>query len=502
MTEFTRKKKLYYSTITSLLLQIFRLAINFILPRLFLENYGSEVNGLVASISQFLNVISLMELGVGAVIESAFYAPIANNDTIKISQIVKSANIFFRKISLIFIFYIGGLCFIFPNIISTNFTNLYSISLIIIIAISLIADYFLGITYKILLTAAQRNYIPNLIQLISIIANGVACIILIKKGYSIQIVKLVTALIFLIRPIVLNIIVNKEYKINKKVQYEKEPIPQKWNGLAQHIAYFVLQSTDIMVLTIFSSLKIVSVYSIYYLVENGIRSFVFATFSGVRSLFGDMYAKKEEKLKFVFLQVEWLTHNIVVLLFSCTSLLIIPFISIYTKGIFDANYFQPVFGILISIAFAMECIRQPYILLVLSLGHFKQTQFSAIVEMFINIVISILLVNKYGLIGVAIGTSLALFYRTCYLTKYISINVINYSQLNMYKHLIIDFLMWLLIFIIGKKFNLQVVNYQQWSILSIKILFLGISVLLLFNFIFYKKELKLFINKFLQKVKK
>ena len=75
------KKKLVINTTTSVLLQITTVICGFILPRLMLEYYGSEVNGLVQSIAQFLYVISFLELGVGQVIQSNLYKPLSTGDS-------------------------------------------------------------------------------------------------------------------------------------------------------------------------------------------------------------------------------------------------------------------------------------------------------------------------------------------------------------------------------------------------------------------------------------
>lgn len=72
-----QKRLLAKNTISSLLAQITVLVCGFILPRFFLQSFGSEVNGMVNSIAQFLGVISFLELGVGAVVESALYKPLA-----------------------------------------------------------------------------------------------------------------------------------------------------------------------------------------------------------------------------------------------------------------------------------------------------------------------------------------------------------------------------------------------------------------------------------------
>ena len=56
-----REKRLFYNTISSLVFQVTTIICGFILPRLILNAFGSEVNGLVNSITQFLGVISFLE---------------------------------------------------------------------------------------------------------------------------------------------------------------------------------------------------------------------------------------------------------------------------------------------------------------------------------------------------------------------------------------------------------------------------------------------------------
>ena len=99
----TRTRKLKLNMITTLIYQTISIVSVFILPRFFLQYYGSDVNGLVSSITQFLAVISLCEGGVGAVVQTALYKPIAENDEKEISRIYKSSTKFFNKIAIILI---------------------------------------------------------------------------------------------------------------------------------------------------------------------------------------------------------------------------------------------------------------------------------------------------------------------------------------------------------------------------------------------------------------
>ena len=256
------KRKLTYNTITSILLQLITVVSGFIIPRLILKTYGSEVNGLVSSITQFVGIISFLELGVGAVVQSSLYRPLAENDELAISRIYRSANKFFRTLATILLVYIIVLVFAYPLLVKEQFDFIYTAMLIVAMSISWFAQYFFGIVNGLVLKADQKGYILFTIQGVTVIINTIASVLLMRNGYSIQIVKLCTSLVFLARPLFLSLFVSKHYKINKHIQYTVEPITQKWNGVAQHVAAVVLDSTDTIVLTLLSTLANVSIYGV------------------------------------------------------------------------------------------------------------------------------------------------------------------------------------------------------------------------------------------------
>lgn len=484
-----RRTKLKLNTITAISHQLITIIAGFVLPRLFLQYYGSSVNGLISSITQFLGFITLMELGVGAVIQSTLYKPLARYDKLEVSRIIKSAKKFFNKIAMIFLIYLIGLIIVYPTF-NEDFNWIYTATLIVILAISLIAQYFFGIAYRLLLTADQKAYIPKLVATITVILNALFSVILIINGASIHIVKLVSATVLLLQPLIFNIYVKRHYEIDKDIEIVEEPIKQKWNGIAQHVAYFVLNNTDIIVLTIFSDLINVSIYTIYNLVVTGIKKLIMSSITGIQALFGNMLANKEyDSLRKRFSQFEWFMHTLVTLLFSSTAILIVPFVNVYTKGIIDANYNQPLFGVLLALAMGAYCIRLPYNIMVLASGDYKETQSSAIIEMSINIIVSVLLVNKFGLIGVAIGTFSAMIYRTIYLAYYLSRNIINHKFSHFIKHIIIDSLIIIIIAVVTSSMTLTNISYLAWIILAIKVLITALVVVSIINIIFYRKYL-------------
>ena len=84
-----RSKKAIKNIITSLLQQVVTVICGLIVPRAIIGTFGSSVNGLVSSINQFLSYITLLEAGIGPVIKSALYKPIAKKDKIEIEKIYR-----------------------------------------------------------------------------------------------------------------------------------------------------------------------------------------------------------------------------------------------------------------------------------------------------------------------------------------------------------------------------------------------------------------------------
>ena len=491
----SRKKKLFLNSASSLAYQFIAIVCGFILPRLFLTYYGSEVNGLISSINHFLGFITIGDLGVGAVVQSALYKPLANNNTDELSRIYISSNRFFNKISIVLWLYMGILALVYPIITIDRFSYAFTALLVLAMAISSYAQYFMCITYRLILNADQLGFCWLLIHSAALLVNTFVSAVLMKTGMSVQIVKLVTSIIFLAQPVFIYLIVNKRYVINKKILLTGEPISQKWNGLAQHIATVVLNNTDIVVLTLLSTLSNVSVYSVYFLVVNGIKQIIVSLTNGVQALFGNMLAKGEtRKLDEVFSSFEWILHTFTTFIFSCTVILIVPFVSVYTRNINDADYIAPLFGVLISFAQASYCLRLPYNLMVLAAGHYKETQASAVFEAVINITVSVVLVYHFGLVGVAIGTLVAMIYRTVYLAYYLSKNILNRPFKYFIIHMIVDIIMTASIMITSYLvFGIKLIenSYVTWILFAIKTFLIALLWTIAFSSLVYRREMKL-----------
>ena len=336
-----RSKKAIYNIITNLLLEAVIVIYGFIVPKIIIGHFGSDANGLVSSITQFLGYIVLLESGFGPVVKAALYKPLAKKNNQEVTNILKASEKFFRRIAIIFLIYIGVLSFAYPLLINKQFDYLFTFSMILILSITSFCEYYFGMTYKLFLASKQKGYITSIIQMITYLLTIIAVVLLIKiPGMNIQIIKLATGLIFVLRPLLQNYYVKKKYHIDLSVADKDYKLKQCWDALAQHIAFVIHEKTDTTVLTIFSTLKNVSIYSVYHIVVRAVKKLVSSFTGGIDASFGDMIAKEEnENLNKKFSAYESFYFSISTIVYSCTLVLIVPFITVYTKGLSEATLY-------------------------------------------------------------------------------------------------------------------------------------------------------------------
>ena len=492
-----RSKKALKNTITAIIGEIVTVICGFILPRLILSSFGSTYNGITSSITQFLSCVVLLRSGIGGVTRAALYKPLADNDNKKISAIINATQKFMTKVSIIFVIALVIFALVYPLFVKSDFDFLFSFSLVLILGISTLAQTYFGVTYQILLQADQKLYIYNIINIATTILNTIISSILILCGFGIHIVKLGAAFVFVLNPIVLNIYVSKKYKINKSVVPDNTAISQRWDAFFQNVAQFVNTNTDMIILTMFSTLREVSVYTVYMMVVNGLYKVENTFCNGISAAFGNMLAKKEtETLKRNMNLFEMFVFTFASFLFITGGVLIVPFVKIYTLGVKDVDYVRYFFAILACINQFLYSVRLPYQMIVEAAGHFKQTRKAAIIEVSINIVLSIILVIKYGLIGVTIGTFCSILYRTIKYSIYASKNILNRSMYIIYKRIFVSFLetitVVLIVFIIP---HFEIVNYLNWIIYAIIISIISLTVITIYSLIFFKEDFINLINK-------
>lgn len=488
------KKKFIYSIFSSFFTQIITILCGLILPAFMIQTYGSEVYGATASILKFLGYITLLEGGIGSVVMAALYKPLHEKNYESLSRILSYTKRYFRVIVIIFVAYTLILALSFNTITKdSTLDSFVSFWLVIVISFSSIAQYYFGICNTLLLQADQKQYIEKNISSAALIVNTAVSCILCVQGANIIFLKLAASMVYVFKVLALNYYVKKHYPyLTYNLKTENE-LPQKWSGFGQHIACFVYDNTDVAVLTLFSGLKEVSVYSVYAYIFQSTRIFIFSFVANMQSSFGEIIASANPKrLHSFFLKMEFLMNTSLTVGFSTAAVMILPFIQIYTKGFDDAQYEQPVFAFILILAQMITAIRHPYHMLAMANGDFKKTAWAAYAEAIINIIISLLLCFQYGLLGVAVGTLVSAIFRLCYYVYYLKSNLIYRSYGSSIKRMLITFFCFFASVAVGQaiiKHFYFYNSYFYWCIFAIIVFAISALITGIASYIFYKEQL-------------
>ena len=484
------RKIILRNIICSVGLQIVTMISGFIIPKVILTYFGSDVNGLISSINQFLNYIQLLEGGLSGVIMAALYKPLNENDDEKISRVIKATEQFFRKIAGIFCVYLVVIAVAYPLLFHTSFSFGYSVALVVVLGMNLFVQYFFSLTYRLLLNADRKVYVVSLTQITIIILNMIAVVACAKKFQDILIVKFISALIFIIQPVAYRIYVEKHYHLNKQVKPDNEALSQRWDGFGINLAYFVHTNTEVIILTFLSTLANVSVYSIYLMIVNAMKNLVISVSQAIIPSFGKaLVSGKKEQIQKSFDLYEFGIDFITTFIFTSGLVLITPFVKVYTLGINDADYIQYGVGYLLVLAEMVYCLRDPYVSATYSAGKFKQVTKYAIWEVMINLVISLMFVHKWGLIGVVTGTCISMIYRMLAHILYLKRNVLYRKPWKAVRKIIVYGTTSLVVFILNTKWIVkQVDTYIEWFLLAMEVVIIVLIFVTVVSILFYKKE--------------
>lgn len=486
-----RSKKAFLNLTTSITLQIVTAISGLVIPRLMIVTYGSAVNGIILSISQFLSYITLLEAGLGPVVIYALYKPLANKDNEVLNGIIAASDRFFKKLGIFFLVYMIILATFYPFMFLNEFDFEFVFWMVFILGISTFTQYYFAISFNLLLTADQKAYINMIIQIATIVLNTIIIIVLVKLQMSVTIVRLGSAFVFLLKPVMVRYYVLKHYKIDSKAKPNFEALSQRWSALSQHIAYVIHYNTDIVMLTIFCNIKEVSVYSVYSMIALSLVNIIQMISTSIRASLGNMIAKNENiALERNFSLLLFLNNSVTTIIFTTAVIMVMPFVSIYTYGVNDVNYIRFEFAIILFMSEAILCLRTPYSTLAMAFGHFKRTHNAAIIEASIKVVASLLLVKLYGLVGVALGTLGAMLFRYIHFIVYMKKGrMVNFSI----KMTIIRLSLYILssaltILIVYCFINLNVSTYLAWFSKATIVFAISLTITLAINSPAHKNE--------------
>lgn len=462
--------------------QLLTLAMSIILPRIILISFGSEVNGITATITQIFTYIALLEAGIGNTSQNCLYKNIAEKDRAGISTTVSATSKYFRRIVPVYALCVIVFAVAYPMAVKTDVPS-GTIRLIILLqGLSGVINFHFTNTYTQLLAADGRNYVSSNLALMVKTVSTTLQILLITLGFDIVSVQLSLLVAYVIKAIIINAYVKKKYPW---LAYDKKAdtriLVQRGAFVVHEVSMVIFQSTDVFLISVFCSIKEASVYSIYNMVFVALSSITTILFKGIDFNLGAEYHRDLENYKIMHDRYEALFNCFVFALISAVLVVILPFVRLYTAGVTDVNYIVPIMPVLFALIQLLSASRSVASKLITISGHAKNTIPNTIAETIINIVASVLLVNFLGMPGVLLGTIAALLYRTNDIILYANLKILKRKPWQVYKTLLLNLALFAAVVGLTFAFPLEITNYWQFflygmaALIAMFVLFFGIG---------------------------
>ena len=420
------KKKSVINIASGLFGQFMTIVCGVLIPRLVMVSYGSEINGLLNSVGQIFIYFGLFEAGIGTASVQALYAPVARNNRGDIQGILVATKKFYYKTGLLYFFAVVLLAFLYPLILNTSIPYWKIFFIIFFGGAGNCLNFFYQGKYTVLLSAEGKNYVNTNITTLTNTLTSVAKVILLLLGYNVLAVQFSYFVICFVQVLVYAIYLRRNYSwIDWKVEPNNQAISQKNSTLIHQIASVIFYNTDPLILTsITHDLKIVSVYTIYNMVTSMVTALVQQLSQGISFRLGQLF-NTERKQYIVLHHICEMVYLTLAFASMTTTYIVFPsFIKLYTKGVTDINYYQELYPLLFVLIPLFTIGRTSLNNLIYYAAHFKQTQWSAVIECVINISISVVGVWKFGIYGVLIGSVVSVLYRTVYMILYSYKNIL------------------------------------------------------------------------------
>lgn len=489
-----RSKKAFYNNIVSVVLQITILIFGLITPRLMIEFYGSELNGLVTSAKQITSYMKYLELGITSSLVFSLYQPLAYEDYTHINPLLSRTKKEYNKISFFYTFGVILIALIYPLFLKSNFPYEFLMLQIFLIGLFGAMDFYTLSKFRVLLTADQREYILNIATLIWTILYNLLSIFLIISKQSILIVIVVPTILLPVRSILLSIYVKKKYpKINFNAKQSKIKMPFRLDAFLSGLSNSLNLSLPIIVLSLMVSLEMASVYSVYSMIFIGIGGVLNVFTTGMSSAFGNMFAKGEKQTFIKNINFfEFVLYMFITVLLSSTLSLIIPFIKIYTKGIVDVNYVYPIIGLLFTVWCVIYTTKIPNEIVISATGNWKLGRHIYILQIILLAIGTGVFGYFLGINGILLGLIVSSVFKTISLSLVVNKKILN---LGVKKNLFRMIRIFIIIFIINFPliFNQKVIlvnTYFEWIIASVLVVIITIFITIIMNFIFEKNTFK------------
>ena len=495
-----RTKISLINIITSIIPSFIIIIIAFVKFKYFINVYGDDLNGVVQLITQIYAYLTLAELGFGAATNIKLYKYFQENDERKITEVFNESKSLYFK-SGMFIFISGILIsFVLPFFIKNNTVDSYYITLIMLLyAVDFLADYLYGLPYRNLLIVNEKVYIINIIKTTQQIIFKVIELILILNHVNLILIILLSVIANLIGSFLLVNITKRFYPYLKLYKGRDKTVAKPVKDIAvNNLSDIVNEKTDSIIIANQMGLKDTSIYSMYNLIVNYIYMFILNFVTGVKASIGAIINNKnvsKEESYSIFKQFLLTLNYISILCLIVFAVSASSFMSIFINKTYQVSFMVV---LLFGIVLWVNVISKTFHVIIEVKGYYKQIKNFALGQAIMNIVLSLIFVQKLGILGVLLATVLTNIFIIIPMKAKIAFNEFNQSSKYFYKLVIYSILPITLILFICNKINIY--NYSSnlimWFLIT-GVLFVIIAIILLGYYYFVFRDFRNLVKRFL-----
>lgn len=408
-------------------------AVAMLIPRLFIVNYGSEINGFLSSIRQIYVYLALLETGVGTASEVALYGPVGREDHDSTNRILAATDQYYKKIGLLYAGCVVIAGILYPLLLDTTIPYRICRLIMILQGSGSVIGYLVQGKYNMLLRVDNRSYVITNLTTVTTVLTDLTRILLLLNGKSILAVQTTYLVFNLVKMVYVSWYIRRHYPwLDVSVKPDFQAISQRGAVFVHQISALVFSHTDVLLLTFLCGLKTVSIYSMYATVYGMVDNLIAITSNSVQSAFGQIYHTDRKKYMELYEAFETYYLALVFSLLAIATVFILPFMRLYTSGA-DINYIDWKLPVFFGIYQLLNYGRFPANMVIGFAGEFRTTQWRACLEAAINLVVSFICVFRFGIYGVLFGTIAALLYRANDMILFANHRVLQKSAFSSYR---------------------------------------------------------------------
>lgn len=389
-------------------MQLLIILLGFVCRTVFIQELGESYLGLSGLFANVLTMLSLAELGIGTAIIFSLYKPIAENNQQQIIALMRFYQKFYRAVGC-FVLVIGtALAPLLPHLIKEmpDIPYLYVIYLMHVVNTGI--SYFYS--YKTaFVNANQENFLVSLNHGVcyTVMVGIQIGVLLLTQNFMVYFAVQMAAT--LAENVIISHIADRRYPfLRSKESYKIDPTIArqiKTNTLAMighNVGTIVMGSTDNLIISKFVGIVEVGLYSNYQMIINSVHTILNQAFSAITSSVGNLLVlgedkQKEETFYMIFFVDFWLYGFCATALFCLSN----PFIELWVGE--QYLYSVPIVAVLAA-KFYCTGIRQACNTFKGAAGLYMQDVYKPYMEVVVNLVISLVLVKRIGILGVFLGT--------------------------------------------------------------------------------------------------